>query len=121
MDPFKTSKFKALKDKWYKKLEKSGFEDIEDNKYEEPKLKAYHYLRFKVVEPSVHAARAKYYENCRGVLANHRFQSPLYRRIWELHTEGLSLREIESEIKQYYKKDTINAIIRKIGLEAMPK
>ncbi len=121
MEQFKTKKFKDLQAKWYKKLADKGFEDIEDNKYEEPKLKAYHYLRFKTLEPDVHAARAKYYENCRGVLVNHRFKRALDRRIWELHTEGLSLREIETEIKQYYKKDTINAIIRRISLESMPK
>lgn len=121
MEQFKTKKFKALKDKWYKKLERSGFEDIEDNKYDEPKLKEYDYLRFKKISLSLHEARAKYYSNCRDILAKDDFQTKLHKRIWELHTDGLSLREIEREIKNEYKKDTINFIIRKISLEQMPK
>jgi hypothetical protein len=115
------AKFKKLRDKWYAKLEKTGFKDIEDNKYDEPKLKVYDYLKFKAIPPDLHEARKKYYSNCRDVLNVHRFESVLHRKIWELHTDGMSLREIERAIKQEYKKDTINAIIRKISLESMPK
>lgn len=121
VDQFKTTKFKQLRDKWYKKLEKIGFQDIEDNKYEEPKLKVYDYLKFKTIGPDLHEAKAKYYANCRDVLNKNVFETKLHRRIWELHTDGLSLREIEKAIKNEYKKDTINYIIRKISLESMPK
>lgn len=118
-DPFKTKKFKSLKEKWYKKLEKSGFEDIEDNSLEEPLIKDWHSRRFKKWPKEVFDFRLKYYADARSLLHTYAFESELHKRIWELHSEGWSLRDIEQEIGEY-KKDTINHIIHKIKLQGMP-
>jgi hypothetical protein len=119
--PFKTKKFLDLQDKWYNKLKKKGFNDIEDTTLPEPPLKSWDNFRYKKVTPEEYEAKTKYYSNCRDILLTYRFSRALHKRIWELHSEGLSLREIEREIKDKYKKDTINKIIQKIELEAMPK
>jgi len=125
-NPFRTKKFKELQERWYKKLEKSGFEDVEDMTLNEPLLKNWDNFRYRKVTPEEYESRTRYYSNCRDVLNTYPFERAIHRRIWELHTEGLSLRQIEKTIKKENKRFTsnhvtINSIIQKITLNGMPK
>lgn len=120
-NPFNNKKFRELRDKWYKKLERSGFDDIENNNLPEPTLKQKHNFQFKNVPQDVYEARLKYFANCRDLLLTYKFASILEKRIWELHTKGKSLREIEKEIKNKYKKDAINLIIHTIRTNGVLK
>ncbi len=117
---FRTKNFLKLKDQWYKKLAKSGFEDIENTSLPDPDLKHCDVIRFNKVTPDAYETRTKYFSNCRDLLNTYKFETKLHKRIWELHSEGLSLREIETVIKKRYKKDSIHNIIRKISLRGMP-
>lgn len=47
-----------------------------------------------------HEAVAFYFEAARGFLHRHRFASAVQKRIWELHTEGLSVKRIESYLRR---------------------
>jgi len=47
-----------------------------------------------------HEAIAFYYEAARGFLHSFRFASAVQRRIWELHSEGLSVKRIESHLRR---------------------
>ncbi len=121
VNPFRTKKFLELFEKWNKKLVKAGHNEIEDFSRPDPSLKSWDNFKFKKVTPDEYETKTKYYANARNVLNKYEFQTPLHRKIWELHSEGLSLRDIEIEIKMKYKKDTINMIIQKIKLQAMPR
>jgi hypothetical protein len=47
-----------------------------------------------------HEAIAFYYEAARGFLHSHRFASEVQRRIWELHSESVSVKRIESILRR---------------------
>lgn len=97
-----TKKFKALKDKWYKKLEKSGFKDIEHN---EETLTAYS-TRFLNHPEYVWQLKSAYYSMCESFLQNHAFKSNYERIIWEYHTNGLGTRPISKLLTKVRRKKT---------------
>lgn len=113
----KTPKQRALLDKWNKKLEKYDDCNAEDTG-DERKLKDWHSFKWKDINLIDYEAKAKYYSNCSDILNSYSFENSLHRRIWELHTEGLSLRDIEKAIKYKLKKDWINQIIHWIRTNA---
>lgn len=114
-------KFRQLRDKWYAKLKEKGFEDIENTKMNSPELKKFDRVVFKKVSASEYESRTKYYSNCSEILNTYKFKSKLEEKIWALHSEGLSLREIEKEIKGKLKKDWINQTIHTIKTNGMKK
>lgn len=81
--------FEALKAKWYKKLQKSGFDDIE-NDYGELKT----YSGSKLGDASnvlvKVQARQEYYRLAGHFLHDYKFESKLHRLIWELHSTGVA-------------------------------
>lgn len=89
--------FDKLKAKWYKKLEKSGFVDIEQD---EDHLKQWYSTRFKVVyDPVLFKAKEDYYRLARQFLHEHPFKSKYERLVWEYHSEGVGRREINNILK----------------------
>lgn len=101
-NPYETKKFKALQDKWYKKLESKGFEDIEDTRHADRPLKRWHGLDFKskAKSPDVFLATQSYFQKASELLNTHTFDTMEQRRVWELHAEGLSTREIVRKLKE---------------------
>ncbi len=113
--------FKKLQEKWYKKLEKEGFKDIENFSLESRPLKEWHNFKFK---------RAKFgnelYQDQIQNLLNHKdfdeyckmmvkhgnckFTKKQVREIWELHVQGLSTRKIAKKMKRV--KARIDDIIK---------
>lgn len=95
------AQFKKLQDKWYRKLEKSGFEDIEDTNSPREMLKTWDSQYFlHIGTPMQFEARQIYFEMCTNFLNTHKFISEADKAIWELHTEGFSLREIAKKKKR---------------------
>lgn len=92
--PKQAMSFKKLQEHWYKKAAKAGFEDIEQND-EEQRLKKWHstYLQQRYT-PEAYAAAERYYHLASDYLHNGTFDSTKDKRIWELHTEGLTFRKI---------------------------
>ncbi len=96
--PFKTKEFAELKAEWDKKLEKSGFEDIETPKGD---LKDSHAAFFESHYNQTDAfAKEQYYRQAGFFLYEHKFKTELERRIWELHVEGIGIREIVKVLKK---------------------
>lgn len=113
---FKTAKFKKLQQKWYKKLEKSGFNEIEDTNSPKEFLKRWdsQWFRTRGPQEKVRAGMtkdqsvkiqknylisvAKYYANARQVLSHFNFDTGLEKAIWALHSEGMSHRDIAKEL-----------------------
>jgi hypothetical protein len=94
-----SKEFKELKAKWDKKLEKSGLENIEQ---EDGNLKNWSSRVFSSSRSGINVEdRIEYYKSVEGYyrtagqfLHEYKFKSNKEKLIWELHCEGLSVREI---------------------------
>lgn len=114
---------------WYDKLKEEGFEDIEDTNNEFRPLKSWHSFRFMLNDSSYfkntnlrtnRESAISYYRLACQLLNTHHFKNETHRRIWELHSEGWSKRQIEAEIKDLrptYKRERIGIIINMIAEE----
>lgn len=91
-----SKQFKALEAKWYRKLEKSGFEDIE-KKYisEDPHLMEFDSIYFHTKYTAKRFREKKaYFEKAQDLLSRDIFIDGIERRIWALHSAGLPIRRI---------------------------
>lgn len=107
MGTFDSKKFKDLKAKWDQKLTDSGFEDIEAGY---PYLKPECQRGFALDEQD---AIQDYYRAARQ-LCHAKFEKALYKSIWTLHADGLSIRQISA--KKRLSRDLVFRIIK--GLRA---
>jgi hypothetical protein len=98
-----TDEFKELEAKWYTKLARKGFEDIEDTSKASRPLKSWDSNRYKAyTRSSTHLqieALISYFNNARMLLISYNFKKPLHRRIWDFHCTGATTREIAKELK----------------------
>lgn len=106
MNQFQTKKFRQLQKVWYLKLEETGFEDAEDTNSENEFLKTWHSSYFQTkYDPHSFESKRDYYD-CALEFLHRNYQNHQYglfeynqeSRIWELHCEGLSLREIARKL-----------------------
>lgn len=100
-----SKEFLALQDKWYKKLEKQGFDEIEQPN---GMLKAWHsYTFMRQDDESVHAgpARQEYYRLAGQFLHDHDFDNAIEKKAWELHCDGLSIEDIAESIGRTPRKN----------------
>ncbi len=108
---------KKLQNKWYDKLEKSGFEDIEERHSPKEFLKRWAGQWFKR-RTHVHNFEAKqeYFYQCGHFLTTHDFDTETERKVWQMHSEGLSLREIARSMrwKSHHK---VRLVINKLKQE----
>lgn len=110
--------YQSLKEVWYKKLERSGFEDIEKD---ELNLKQYS-SRFNqdAVVRNWYAKR-EYYSMAGQFLHTYKFGSNLEKVIWEYHTESISVRNIAKLLNKTKvtktNKDKVLAVITKLDKE----
>lgn len=85
---------------WYKKLKDSGFEDIESS---EDSLKSYSNRTFNLTDKNQHGGwqfKAEYYRMASHLLHDHEFKNERQKYIWELHTNGISVRDISRLLKK---------------------
>lgn len=86
-----------LQKKWYEKLKKSGFEDIESsNGALKVWASSYHKLRLS------HNFEYKeaYARKAGQFLHEHKFSDSRDRHVWEMHCEGISIRETVKRLKK---------------------
>jgi hypothetical protein len=103
---YETAEFKKLQGEWEKKLQSSGFDDIEPTHDE-------YYIRPQefVVDKKKTSGGLDYYQLCQQILREYDFGhasaesdresfiADTRRLIFELHTEGRSRREISDSLK----------------------
>lgn len=130
MSQNQSKSFKALKKKWYAKLEKSGFEDIEQN---EDYLKQYTSTKFyrgrqngKDFEELMFLNESKetYYRLAGHFLNDYEFADAKEKRIWALHSEGESFVDIAEAIRNRHNKankDSVNRVIKRLAEEMLKK
>lgn len=112
----KDPKLKKLTAKWYAKLSKKGFEDIEQD---ETRLKKWSETYFKKgnlnqSHPSVVNAKLEYYNMCRSFLHEYKFKNKTERKMFEMHSEGQGVRVIAEELGTYRRKvhEKIQGLVR---------
>lgn len=92
----KTKELKELEQIWYKKLKEDGFKDIESGPY----LKEWDSFYFQARhEPESFKLHADYYYLAHQFLHSFTFNSEYEKSIWDMHSRGLSYREIASKIE----------------------
>ena len=108
--------FIELKKIWYEKLKESGFEDAENTDDPSEPLKVWHSHWFK--DPEKIEANSIYYSKASEIVHTYAFDNSTHRKIWELHSIGLSKRKIEKMISAdtpTYKREQIGNIINFIA------
>lgn len=120
MSLLKSKKHKELERLWYAKLKAEGFEDCENTELPERPLKQWDTSRAIAKDPIRREAATEYYASAAELLHIYQFERAIYRKIWELHSQGLSRREIEKELeksrfKRKYRQVQIQTIIKKIS------
>lgn len=107
---------KKLAAKWEKILAKEGMPDLEDSK---GRLKSWHSFKFQMqFTPEQFAEHQTYYSQCEDLLHYFTFKRKIDKKIWELHAQGLSVRQISVQLKQKLQWSMVARIIRKIKKDA---
>lgn len=110
-----SKEFKALQDKWYAKLKKEGFDDIERNG---GGLKTDPMQNIKTFyDQSSFEAKQSYHSSVGYFLHHHTFNNEKERLIWEFHSQGVSIRDtVEALQKKGYKtyKRQVHEILQKL-------
>jgi len=118
--------FKNLQTLWYEKLQQTGFEDIE-NRSENLKQWNNNFFRNRF-SPISYQQALLYYEKAMefllpqdilcliGIRIHFMIQNPVHKKIWELHSQGMTERKISAQIK-VYKKSMVHYIISKIRVQ----
>jgi hypothetical protein len=101
--------YNKLREKWYKKLKKVGFKDIEQ---EDGQLKSWDSFRFRKKARSrndrvttssavTHHQKADYYYYATHFLNDHTFEKEIHKLIWEQHSNGASIDRITKKIRKH--------------------
>lgn len=91
----KNKQIKALTKKWYKKLEKEGFKDIEDAK---GNLKSYASSFQYKYKPDVFQSKQRYFELAAQLVHSGYIPNGRELYIWRLHAEGKKVTEISRRL-----------------------
>jgi hypothetical protein len=118
--------FEKLKKKWYDKLKKSGFQDIESA--DGQNLTTWSSKIFKQSAGDAwyqdkevyYQSREEYFRMAGAFFWDYGFQNKLEKSIWELHMQGTSIRDIvtifkKKNIKVYRRQ--VHEIIQKLVQE----
>lgn len=103
------AKFLKLKDFWYKKLHKSGFEDIERDEWtlKRPLSKIFQ-RRDGLVKSGRWEMRQQYYYMAEHFLNSYKFDSKFDENVWMYHSNGLGVREITKTLNKLRRKKKTN-------------
>lgn len=108
--------FIQLKQFWYQKLKESGFKDIETfHGYikDWPSQRIQRDFTIDKIQE-----KQSYFRMASQLYWEHSFESALEKKIWELHCEGLSYREIAEALRTHknkLNKDNIQIVITKLA------
>lgn len=100
--PFKTPEFKALFKEWNQILEDGGLEEIENFDLPNPSLKKFHSNKWTLENGRAQDARdiKAYYEMAGDLLESFPFKTETQKRMWEMHCDGMSVRQIAQSLNQ---------------------
>lgn len=115
---YESKKLKDLRNQWYAKLAKEGFEDIEINRtdgssFEYPALRNPAY-KWETLEKRYSIATFEHFRSCRNFLSHAHFASNFDEEIWRMYTDGVSIRKIAQHFCQRGKQLSAFPIFQKI-------
>src|SRR5689334_10695761 len=101
---YESPKFLKLRDKWYDKLEESGFDDVETRwkgiHLDFPPMYSSGYQLTQAARRAQEAGADEYFRRIASYLHEGTFTNKAERLIWALHVEGWSFSQIGAEIKR---------------------
>jgi hypothetical protein len=97
MPPKKLDDYNKIRALWYKKLEKEGFKDIEDD---QGRLKAWSSRFSHTRIKELYEDKQPYYNMATQFLNDYKFESRLEKIIWEYHANALSVRDITTILRK---------------------
>lgn len=104
--------FQKLQKKWYNKLARTGFKDVENVFVKGEPLKHWDSSEFqRYFSPSSFSERQRYYELASQLLHDFKFKTSADKTVWEMHTQGISQRQIAKKMGLHY--NTVCRIIKK--------
>lgn len=107
-----SDEFKKLQAKWYEKLKKKGFQDIEQ---QDGNLKVWSSHLFKSSYNEITTpAKEDYYRIAGQFLHEYKFENAAEKLIWRLHSDGHSIRHIVQTLKKKGLKAHKNGVHAKI-------
>lgn len=113
---------KLLQKKWYKVLKQDGFTDIEKD---EDTLHTWTSTFFKMRHnPILSTAKEEYFRLAGQFLHDYPFETKVDRLIWELHSQGLGVRQISKKLKEdriRLSKSLVSTIVQRIAREMINK
>ena len=115
-----SKEFKELQKKWDSKLEKSGFEDIEQR--QDGMLKRWSSRIFTAKmngayfedKQEYYKSKQEYFRLAGHFLHEYDFKTTKERTIWEMHAEGASMDKITATLKSGHFKANRNVVQRTI-------
>lgn len=94
---FQTKEFQKLKRQWYKKLEQSGFKDLEAHENSEYVVNDVELRRMRAL--AVDPSRAEWYRCVARYAHSNLFEKKVHKAIYMLYAEQLSHREIWERLR----------------------
>lgn len=110
---YDSEKFKKLQEKWYDKLDREGFKDVETNVDGKLFLREFHSSYFqRKYSPLRFRFKQQYYQNATRFTHIYEFTSDRDRLMWIAHADGVSVRKIASKfkVKIWVAHQTINKL-----------
>ncbi len=104
---------KSLRETWYNKLKKLGFDDIETKDEHLKRHDAYYFATWSEAQ---HGEIRAYYNECQDFYREHNFYSKSDKYVWKLHCQGMTQDEIAKDIGVNQKtiSDVIIRLTRKM-------
>lgn len=114
----------TIEREWYSKLKESGFTDIENYNHPNRPLTSWHGFKWANILKDEKEEIEAYYSKARALLHTYKFDSETHKIIWELHSEGLSKRQIERKLiilkcENPVKREQIAKIINFIAIDIL--
>jgi hypothetical protein len=123
---YETPQFKKLQKKWYNKIKKLGFVDVE--KYAD--ISPSSDLKFSLIKPIEgikpqyrwNFSNEKHFRIAQNFLTHGTFASFLDQKIWECYCEGLSIRQTVKELHKIgikYSRFVVNERLKNLKVEML--
>lgn len=120
---YRTKEFQDLKAKWYRKLVKIGFKDVEQDEDHMKQWDSHVFVSRH--SAGLYNSKEKYYQLAGQFFYDNKFRSKKEKFVWELHSIGYTVRAIAAEMKsKNYKicsRPSVHTLIVKLEKEMLEK
>lgn len=103
---YDTEEFRKLQNKWYDKLQKSGFSDLEwlDKNSGKGQNSPFLTVSIEYLRKIHNLETETYFRLSRAFLHDYDFKTLHFYHLWKLHSEGLTYRQIIPKLNKIMKK-----------------